>query len=108
LNHFKKLGRATLVTDGSNSLLTRGGRLGGKNRKTAVAMAAHADNQRDSYGQNSLSKEELKMLANAAKGTAPALEKIHEDNEKGGSHDLADGPAVVLPGQTETTESNET
>jgi hypothetical protein len=93
LNHFKKLGRATLVTDGANSLLGgRGGRGSGaaKQRKTAVAMAAKPENQRDSYGPNTLSRDELKMLAQVAKsGTNNAstnnMNERNSSNEDRGS-----------------------
>jgi hypothetical protein len=68
LNHFKKLGRATLVADGANSLLGgRGGRGLGNKRRSDVAMGSKPENARDSYGANKLTKEELAVLAEAAK-----------------------------------------
>lgn len=74
LNHFKKLGRATLVTDGTNSLLSsRAGRGGAhRNRKSAVTLSSRPEAQRDSYGSSKLTRDELQALSEAAKNSVKA------------------------------------
>eukprot|EP01040_Poterioochromonas_malhamensis_P011239 gene11239-12245_t len=109
LNHFKKLGRATLVTDGTSSLLSgRGGRGSGhKNRKSAVTLSAKPDSQRDSYGSSKLTKEELQLLAEAAKKQPNSSSTVSSTNSSASNMTPSDTPSSQNNNHSKVLSSNQ-
>jgi hypothetical protein len=59
----------------------RGGRGLGNKRRSDVAMGSKPDSARDSYGSNKLTKEELQVLADAAKNRPRGFQGTNQQRQ---------------------------